>query len=283
METAKQKMKQYYKDRPDAQVKDRWETNSHPLTPSPAFWPSHLHAFGAPEDHRLLSTRCLILRRFLSCCSQILYKSRPIFAHRGGMEQNACPINLQSFIAVLVQYVKCVISSLFCSLSCESSFSRCSSGVYQHRSERKKEKKHSQFVCGELLLNPEALPQVVLPEPTLSPHMLVCKLLACQCLLPLCLQLGLLLFHESQSRHLLGSCLSQLLHLRKCGLDRRFEFGSTSNILQVLEESVVMLRSVFELHLRNGLDLTLKDEETLVRKVNSASLECLDLGIGRRA
>jgi len=36
--------------------------------------------------------------------------------------------------------------------------------------------------------------------------------------------------------------------------------------------------------MHDGLDFTLKDEETLVNKVYSATLEeCLDLGIGRRA
>ena len=45
-----------------------------------------------------------------------------------------------------------------------------------------------------------------------------------------------------------------------------------------------MLRSAFGFHLRDGIDFTLKDEETLVRKVDPASLEeCFDLSIGRRA
>ena len=65
---------------------------------------------------------------------------------------------------------------------------------------------------------------------------------------------------------------------------RCFELSSTNDILQVLKESAVMLRSAFMFHLHDGLDFTLKDEEMLVSKVDSATLEeCLDLGIGRRA
>jgi len=105
METAKQKMKQYYKGRPDAQVKDRWEANSRPLTPSPAFWPSHLHAFGAPQDPQTafhaLSDPSPLPQLPLSDPIRIDLCLRT----EGELNTNAHLVSLQAFIVVPIQHV----------------------------------------------------------------------------------------------------------------------------------------------------------------------------------
>lgn len=84
----------------------------------------------------------------------------------------------------------CMISS---SLLSSSSFSTCFCTTYHINTTNNRKIKHSQPALQITRCSPKKTPQIILPQPAESHHMLFCKLQPCQHLLALCIQFHLLL------------------------------------------------------------------------------------------
>lgn len=138
-------------------------------------------------------------------------------------------------------------------------------------------------LCGDVNVLAQRL-YVVLPQQ----GFLACKLIRVPevrlGLALLVLKRGLLALHNAQAVHLLAAVLVQLVDLERCLLDRRLIPRRTDNVLEVLEKTVLVLVLRLGLHESDRLDLTLKNEETVVVEINALALEeRRDLGERRGA
>ena len=94
-----------------------------------------------------------------------------------------------------------------------------------------------------------------------------------QSLVLLILETVLLLLHVLHTAALLHANLIESLNFSSGFLDRLLVLGSANDVLQIFEKTIFMFVGGLGLHLGDGLDLTLQNEETLVVQVNATSTE----------
>lgn len=83
----------------------------------------------------------------------------------------------------------------------------------------------------------------------------------------------LLALDDAETIHLLATLLIKPLDFHGGVLDRLLVFGGANDVLKILKKTVLMLVLSLGLHERDGFDLALEDEETVVVEVDPLCLE----------
>jgi len=95
----------------------------------------------------------------------------------------------------------------------------------------------------------------------------------CKSLVLLVLEPILLFLHMLYAAAFLHAYLVQLLCLLSGLFDRTLVLRRADDVLEILEQTIVVLGRSLGLHLRNRLDLTLQNEEALVIQIYASIFE----------